>query len=137
MTLVRRSIDPISCGLVVGCAAWLVPQQYVGAYRGLFSVSVQTFLSLTILVGLGAWAFQVVRLSVSNRAFPWGAAALLLVSLAGVELIWRLLIAPLPDGDSKIAWLTMLFIQPVLAALSAFILARSWRSFFSRRGRGR
>jgi len=129
MISVRRPIDFLSVALVIGYAAWFVPQRYLGAYQGLFPEPFQISLSLTITIGFAVRAFQVVKLAWKKRTFPWGATTMLVVSFMSMELIWRLVITPLPSGDFKVGWVIMLFAQPVLAMVSVLILARSWRDF--------
>ena len=129
MTFIRRSVDPLAVAYVFGCVAWFIPQQYVGTYRGLFSEPFQRSLSLTIVIGFGVLTCQVVKMALKKRTFPWAPTTILVVLLGGMDLIWRMLIVPLPGGDLKIGWVTMLFAQPVLAAAGVLIIARAWRDF--------
>ncbi len=121
-----RFVGPLSTGFIMSCAAWSVPQGFVGRYVGFFPESVQSLLSFAIVAALAGWAVFVGVDAIRTRLIPWRAIVLAVGSFVVAELVWRLFIGPLPGGDFKLAWVLMLFAQPIVAGLGVIVLARGW-----------
>jgi hypothetical protein len=131
----HRLLGPLNIAFVISCAAWATPQTYVGDYGGLFPEPVQFLLSAIIIGALAGWASFVAFHSISKRQIPRVATILAVGSFLGAELVWRFLISPLPGSDFKLAWVAMLFAQPIVAGLGIMVLASIWMSHWPRQAK--
>lgn len=121
-----RFVGPLNTGFIMACAVWSVPQGYLGRYVGLYPELIQSLLSFAIVAALAGWAVFVGVDALRTRLIPWRAIVLVVGSFVAAELVWRLFIGPLPGGDFKLAWVSMLFAQPIVAGLGVVVFARGW-----------
>jgi hypothetical protein len=131
----HRLVGPLNTAFIICCAAWATPQAYIGGYGGLFPEPIQFLLSATIVGALAGWAADVGFQAVSKRQFPWRAIVLAFGSFLGADLVWRFLISPQTGGDFKLAWVAMLFAQPIVAGLGFIVLAGIWMNYRPRQAR--
>lgn len=119
----KRLPHGVTIAFFMATAASFVAQWHVGIAHGF---PVGPALSLVMLFSVLAALAPSLTRTIRLRAWEWKPAAIALVALLAMELIWRWFLSPFPDVYKRVA-LVIFSAEPVIVALGVVAVIAEWR----------